>query len=106
MNEYGCEHCEEVCQKYKINLPSDLKKAIRVIHGNIADGTIIESDFWPDQYLKTSNEPFSKIRVEGPWDDVLIYYFECTKCKQLFQLSAETYHGSGGSWQPINKDSL
>ena len=105
MNEYGCKHCKEICQVYKISQPSNLKKAIRVIRDNIGDGTIIGSDFWPDQYLKTSTEPFSQIQDEGPLDDVLIYYFECTKCKQLFKLCAETYHGNGGSWGPINKDS-
>jgi hypothetical protein len=106
MNDCGCEHCKEVCQNYRINFPSDLKQAIRVVQDNIADGTIIESGFWPDQYMKTTNTPFSEIQSKGPWDDLLIYYFECLRCKQLFKLSAETYHGSAGSWEPINRDSL
>jgi hypothetical protein len=32
---------------------------------------------------------------------VLGYGFRCTSCGQLFSLSAETYHGSGGHWQPV-----
>ncbi|BBO86151.1 hypothetical protein DSCO28_67170 [Desulfosarcina ovata subsp. sediminis] len=106
MSEYGCEHCKEVCQNYRINFPSDLRQAIRVVQDNIADGTIIESDFWPDQHLKTTNTPFSEIQSKGPWEDVLVYYFECPRCTQLFKLSAETYHGSGGCWTPIKKGSL
>ena len=106
MKEYGCKHCIKVCQVFKISLPADLKNAIRVVQANISDGTIIESDFWPDQHPKTSTELFSKVQVEGPWDDVLIYYFECPKCKQLFRLGAETYHGSGGSWKPVDKSNL
>lgn len=106
MTKYGCKHCGDVCQVYKIVSPSDLKKAIRVAQDNIADGIVIESDFWPQQNLKISHEPFSGIQVNGPYDDFLIYYFECPECKQLFQLSAETYHGSGGSWKPIDRDSL
>jgi len=106
MTKYGCKHCGDVCQVYKIVSPSDLKKAIRVVQDNIADGIVIESDFWPQQNLKISHEPFSGIQVNGPYDDFLIYYFECPECKQLFQLSAETYHGSGGLWKPIDRDSL
>ena len=52
MTKYGCKHCGDVCQVYKIVSPSDLKKAIRVVQDNIADGTVIESDFWHQQYLK------------------------------------------------------
>ena len=106
MNDYGCKQCIDVCQVYQISLPSDLTKVIRVVQDNITDGTIIESDFWPDHHLKKPTGSFFKIQVEGPWNDVLIYYFECTKCKQHFELNAETYHGSGGSWKPKNMDSL
>ena len=106
MTEYGCKHCKEVCQKFKIALPKDLEKAISVVRDNLADGTIIESSFWPENILKTQTEPFSKVDSKGPWDDILIYYFECPECNQLFKLSAETYHGAGGSWQPIKENSL
>ena len=106
MNDCGCEHCSEVCQTYKIDYPSDLKQAIKVIKDNIADGTIIESNYWPDQNLGMIIEPFAEIKTQGPWDDILIYYFECTQCKQLFKLGAETYHGQGGSWEPVKKGGL
>ncbi|MER9758272.1 hypothetical protein NKJ46_33985, partial [Mesorhizobium sp. M0166] len=36
--------------------------------------------------------------TNGPWDDLLLYRFRCTTCAQVFLLSAETYHGSGGEW--------
>lgn len=106
MRAQGCNNCKEICQEVRIDSPANLKKTIRVVQDNITDGTIIESKFWPKQYIKTQNESFSRIKPQGPWEDVLSYYFECPECSQLFQLSAETYHGSGGSWNPINKDSL
>jgi len=31
-------------------------------------------------------------------DDVLYHMFICTSCNKKFELSDETYHGSGGAW--------
>ncbi len=102
----GCDHCREVCQEYKIGLPKDLEKTIKVIRDNLADETIVESDFWPDGILKAQSDNFSELNPKGPWQDSLLYFFGCPKCNQIFQLSAETYHGAGGSWKPINQRSL
>lgn len=96
----------EVCKEFKISLPKDLSKAIRVVKENLADGTLVESIFWPRQYARFTTQSFTKIPEKAPWDDVLEYYFECPRCHQLFRLSAETYHGSGGAWEPINKSNL
>ena len=57
MKNYVCKLCVGVHQVFKINLPVDLKIAIRVIHDNIADGTVIESDFWPNQQIKLKRQP-------------------------------------------------
>ncbi|MDZ5001653.1 hypothetical protein GNF79_21885, partial [Clostridium perfringens] len=36
--------------------------------------------------------------VAGGWyDDFMIHNFKCSKCGQLFELVAETYHGGGHS---------
>lgn len=106
MNSCGCEHCRDVCQSFKITLPRDLTKAIKVVKDNIAVGTILESDYWPTKHIKIELEPFSKVNAEGPWGDYLEYYFECSRCGQLFRLSAETYRGSGGGWEPLERTGI
>ncbi len=98
-----CNHCRNVNQKYDIKSPSDLKKAIKVINDNLTDGTIIESTYWPKDIIHFDQKTFKDVNEDGPWDDVLTYYFECPACQTLFCLSAETYHGSGGSWSPTEK---
>jgi hypothetical protein len=39
---------------------------------------------------------YSELVSSGKWDDVLLYHFRYNTCGQLFELSAETYHGAGG----------
>jgi hypothetical protein len=82
----GCNHCIEVCKDFKISIPKDLSKAIHVLKENLADGTIVESKFWPRQYARCTTQTFTKIPEKAPWDDVLEYYFECPRCHQLFRL--------------------
>jgi hypothetical protein len=106
MNTNVCNNCGVLCEVFKFSQPSELKKAINVIKSNIVAGIINESKFWPEQELKQKMTPFHEIKENGPWDDIIIHYFECKKCAQLFKFSAETYHGRGGSWQPINKNRL
>lgn len=89
----GCRRCAGLCQLYKIDRPADLRRAIGVAHDNIEDGTLMEVPM---------GKPFSSIARNGPWDDVLTFGFRCTSCGQLFRLSAETYHGSGGEWRPVS----
>ncbi len=79
-------------------MPADLKQAIRVARDNVVDGTIVEV---PSQ-SPIHREPFFAVSIDGPWDDVIGYGFRCTSCGQLFSLSAETYHGSGGEWRPVS----
>ena len=100
----GCEHCKEVNQVFYIKSPRDLRKAIKVAADNIADGTIIESNYWPEGILQCNEVPFKQLANGGNWGDIVDLFFECPKCKQLYNLSAETYHGSGGKWAPVEKE--
>ena len=92
-----CPSCKDLNTEFQIKLPSDLRKAIAVTRDNLADGTI--SDVTTHGFYKSFDELISL----GKWDDVLLYHFKCNTCGQLFALSAETYHGSGGVWKPIDK---
>lgn len=90
---------------FRIQSPKDLQQVIRFISGNIDDSIIRESTYWPVGILSCSDRVgFSKLADGGAWDDVVNYYFECIKCKSLYNLSAETYHGSGGSWSPETRE--
>ena len=53
--------------------------AFRLLHGTSALAELQENRRWPD--------------------DVITHVFECCNCGQRFRLSADTYHGSGGSWE-------
>jgi hypothetical protein len=101
-----CKHCEEVQTRYEIRSPNELKKAIRVVRANLKDGTIVKSSYWPEGIIKLENEPFENIKESGSYEDVMQYYFECPKCKQVYSLSCETYHGCGGEWSQANVQSF
>jgi adenine-specific DNA methylase len=94
-----CERCAALRRRFNIRSPADLSQAIRVARVNIADGTIEEVP----SLSRVLHEPFSAISADGPWEDVVGYGFRCTSCGQLFYLSAETYHGSGGEWRPVTR---
>jgi hypothetical protein len=96
-----CKHCQEVNQNFRIESPGDLTSAIRVIAGNLADGTIVENK--EDSMESSTSFPFSSLSEGELWDDIIEYYFKCPKCGLGFSLIAETYHGSGGNWSPQTK---
>ena len=94
-----CPSCKDLNTEFQIKLPSDLRKAIAVTRDNLADGTISDVTTGGDC------KPFSELVSSGKWDDVLLYHFQCNTCGQLFELSAETYHGAGGRWKPVDNRS-
>lgn len=96
-----CNHCKEINRIFRIETPGDLKKAIKVIADNLADGTIVEDS--PD-IGKSSLASFADLAKGEHWDDIVEYYFKCPKCEQKFSLCAETYHGGGGSWSPYQNE--
>jgi len=90
-----CPSCKDLNTEFQIKLPSDLRQAIAVTRDNLADGTI------SDVTTGGNCKPFDELVSSGKWDDVLLYRFRCNTCGQLFELSAETYHGAGGRWKPV-----
>jgi len=96
----SCDKCADLRETFEIRTPGDLQKAARVALANIEDDTIKEIP---------GGQAFSQLvkafEPEGVWpDDFVEYDFECLACGQRFRLSAETYHGSSGSWRPIEGD--
>ena len=72
--------------------------ALKIVRGNIEDRTLRE--LVPSGQGVVGITPFSDLSENGPWPDILICRFECTSCGQLYQLSADAFHGSGGQWAP------
>jgi hypothetical protein len=94
----ACAKCDELCVRFPIRQPHELRRAIEIASQNVADGTISEV---PDtnSYSEVS---FSELAAGEPWGDTVGYRFRCNVCGELFSLHAETYHGSGGYWEPEN----
>jgi len=96
-----CPRCKNMAQNVRMRTRGELFKAVRVIKQAIADRDIEEIDAGP---MKGVVE-FKDLNEEGPLDDLLLYRFRCPDCGENFVLSAETWHGTGGSWgraAPLN----
>jgi hypothetical protein len=104
MEKLGCEKCRDLCRVVEIRSLGDLREAFRVAKDNIEDGTIVESRHRPEGRDRAEAESLLALSDDGPWGDYLEFYFECSQCRQAFRLAAETYHGAGGQWKPIDAD--
>lgn len=88
-----CAACEELNLRYAIRTPGELDKALRVIDGNLADGTL-------EPAPRAGDEPFG-LRPGAPLPVVIDQTYQCRTCRRRFRLIVETYHGSGGAWSPV-----
>lgn len=94
----ACNRCHDLCITYPIRTPGELRKAIVVAAGNVKDDTIEE--VLVQGPVVEPYVPFDHVVTETASPDVLAYRFRCKNCGEVFSLTAETYHGSGGSWHP------
>lgn len=93
----NCSKCHDLCVKYEIQFPSHFKKALAIAKENVEDGTL---EVIKDRGSKYHTD-FNDISANGPCDDLVSYKFRCTNCGRIFELSAETYHGSGEHGYPL-----
>ena len=93
-----CERCTDVCVRYAVRSPSELRKAIQIAAENLTDQTLIE--VIPS--TPCVSVPFIDLSKGAAWDDYVEYHFRCLHCNEAFWLCAETYHGSGGYREPKN----
>jgi hypothetical protein len=92
----GCEKCRELVVDYSISSPLNLGRVITIVKEKITDSAIKVIS-----KKSVSKTPFKSLNIEGPWEDVVNYFFRCTNCRQKFELFAETFRGSGGHWTAI-----
>lgn len=91
----SCTKCDHLCLQVHIRTPSELERSVRIAQSAIDAGTIV------DVSKGVMATPMTDLLKPG-WPDIVSADFRCTACEQLFRLSCETYHGSGGSWTPAN----
>lgn len=91
-----CNNCADLQRYIEIRTPGELTKAVRVARDNLSDGTL-------QDITQPSHSPsgtFSELPDVAPWPDYVEHYFRCATCGDGFRLSADTYHGAGGAWEP------
>ena len=98
----SCPRCKELHLRFEIRSPGELAQAVRIVQANLKDETLEQV---PREGLGVSTKPFPSLSETGPWDDVLLYEFSCRSCGARFRLSADTYHGQGGDWMPVDEPS-
>ena len=82
-----CDYCADLRPTVRIKTPQKLSKILLRAADRLADGTLAD--------ITLANR-----RLHG-WYDFLTHYFQCTHCNAVFEIFAETYHGSGGEWKML-----
>ena len=95
-----CKLCDTFDAEIEIRLPSDLTRILGKLKAAISAGKLKYNSFESSRVL-IGQPDFTALEPTGPYPDTLHYYFDCPKCGCLFELTAETYHGSGGSWKRL-----
>lgn len=94
-----CDNCRHLTEKIHIEVPADLARAVAMAKAGVASGAIREVTRFSDGRPLHQDMTFEDLSIDGPWPDIVAYYFACTSCHAIYELSADTYHGSGGAWQ-------
>ncbi len=87
-----CSKCAELDLTVEIRSLGELRKALRGIQDNLADGTL-EEVIGPTPPADTTRFP-----------DFVSTGYACRGCSRVFRLDVETYHGRGGTWGPVRYD--
>jgi hypothetical protein len=92
-----CSHCDGFLERRRVNSPYEYRDLVRQILETVEQGTF---------RLVSGTCPLEEILSAKAWPaDVITHVLECTECSRRFQLSVETYHGSGGAWEAVTSPS-
>ena len=90
-----CSRCVGFAEKIRIQTPGQYFDLVREVKEVLAQGTLALID---------GNVDLAEISPGKGWpDDYIEHTFQCSQCGQRFRLFVETYHGSGGHWQPFEE---
>lgn len=82
----------------RIDSPEELAEFLRVISDAINNGGLMQ--VFPDNAPFATKDDIRSMSPDGPWPDYLEVYFQDAKTGKHYKLAVETYHGSGGTWEP------
>ena len=82
----------------QIKSPHQLTTFLREIKAALADGALTQ--FVPTDAVLALDD-LGVISDAGPWPDYIEAYFTSPITGERYKLTAETYHGVGGSWQRL-----
>ena len=89
--------CDGFLPKQRVNSPYEYWDLVRQILEIIQRQTLrVVSGTLPLEEIANSSVLLG---------DNICHVLECTTCSRRFKLDVETYHGSGGVWEPIVSDS-
>ena len=95
MERSGCSECEGVAIEQAVRTPGELRRVAEVVSGELARG-VLEQELL--SLALGMDQPAIGTLLTGPIPDAFCLGFRCRRCGQGFELSCETYHGSGGRW--------
>lgn len=94
----SCKQCASVNFQMLATGPADLAGLLGIVRSAVAEGAVV-CVANAEKPALVEQPAFDELDLSQPWPDVLQYWFECPACAQRFELSIETYHGSGGVWR-------
>lgn len=83
-----------------IDGPVALKRVLASLRADVEAGRLVQY-FDPEALLGTDRH-LAEIPLEGPWGDYLELYFRSPRTGERYRLTAETYHGQGGAFEPLD----
>jgi hypothetical protein len=76
----ACTRCEDLCVRYAIRHPRELRKAIQIAVENTVDRTLAEVN--PGS--PWASVSFDKLAAGAAWDDYVEYHFRCQHSNEAF----------------------
>jgi hypothetical protein len=91
-----CNICSDTLPStVPIKTPDGLWNAVAWIRAEISAGRLLRV---PDLAGGTR---FKDLEPRSGWPDHILHRFHCAGCRDVFELSCETYHGSGGQLRRV-----
>ena len=80
----------------QLESPGDLSQLIAEIAEAVRKGELVQ--LFPSGAPFATTKDIRDIAPEGPWPDYLELHFEDVRDSKRYRLTAESYHGRGGTW--------
>ena len=95
----SCQICAPYVREELITSPRDLRNIAARIEAAVASRQLVEVSMPEAPWEGGKHQKLDDITVGETLPDWLQHHFACTACGRRFELSCETYHGSGGWWR-------